>query len=225
MVSDAKKPVVILGAGGYAGLVYEILRARSDLTVLGCTDKVMGLSERTLGDGISLRILGDDNILPDLAEKHSELQAVIALGPELMDARTRLINLLDDLRIKPATAAHPRAIISRLTKVGAGTVFGAGAVLSAGSHIGRHCVIQIGASVDHDARIGNNVYIGQGSRISSYVEIEDNVVVELGASINRQVKIGPGARVTGGAFVNTDVPDRAVVVGVPARVVRYLDSP
>jgi serine acetyltransferase len=34
--------------------------------------------------------------------------------------------------------------------------------------------------------------------------------------------VGQGARITGGAFVNTDVPDHAVVVGVPGRIVRYL---
>jgi acetyltransferase-like isoleucine patch superfamily enzyme len=47
------------------------------------------------------------------------------------------------------------------------------------------------------------------------------VVIEMGASINSRVTIGAGARVIGGAFVNTDVPDHAVVVGVPARLVRY----
>lgn len=219
----SKTPVVILGAGGFAVVVHEILSARPDVLVLGCTDKALGLSERSLSEGVSLRILGDDDILPDLAEQHPGLQAVLALGPDLMDVRARLIRMLDLEHIPPLTVVHPRAIVSSLAQLGEGTVVSAGAIINAGSRVGRHCVITIGASLDHDAQLGSNVFVGQGARISSYVELHDNVVIEMGASINSRVSVGQGARVTGGAFVNTDVPDHAVVVGVPARVVRYIE--
>jgi sugar O-acyltransferase (sialic acid O-acetyltransferase NeuD family) len=217
-------PVVILGAGGYANMVYEILSLLPQVLVLGCTDKALGLSERMLGEGTSLRILGDDDVLPDLAEEHENLHAVLGLGPALMDVRSRLLRTLDLENIAPFTAIHPRAIVSPQAKLGAGTVVGAGAVVSPHGTIGRHCAVYLGASIDHDARLGNNVFVGQGARIASYVELGDNVVVEMGASVNDHVVVGPGARITGGAFVNTDVPDHAVVVGVPARVVRYVDS-
>ncbi len=222
-MAEPKIPVVILGAGGFAVMVHEMLSARQDVLVLGSTDKALGLSERSVGEGVNLRILGDDEIVPELAEQHPGLRAVIALGPDLMDVRARLIRMLDRAGIEPIRAVHPRAAVSSLAGLGAGTVVSAGAVVSAGSQVDRHCVITIGASIDHDARLGANVFVGQGARIASYAELHDNVVVEMGASVNSRVSIGEGARVTGGAFVNTDVPDHAVVVGSPARVVRYLE--
>jgi len=223
-LTEEKTPVVILGAGGYAAVVQEILAQCPDVVVLGCTDKALGLSERSLDRHVSLRILGDDDILPQLAEEHPDLHAVLALGPDLMDVRARLIRTLDLQGIPPITAIHSRAIIAQTVKLGDGSVIGAGAIVNAGTEIGRHCVLNLDASIDHDARLGTNVYVGQGARVSSYVELGDNVVIEMGASINSRVVVGQGARVTGGAFVNTDVPDHAVVVGVPARVVRYLDT-
>ena len=45
-MDEQKTPVVILGAGGYAAVVLEILSARPDISVIGCTDKALGLSER-----------------------------------------------------------------------------------------------------------------------------------------------------------------------------------
>lgn len=221
---EKKTPVVILGAGGYASVVHEILSHYQDVLVLGCTDKALGLSERSAGEGVSLRILGDDDILPQLAEEHFGLRAVLALGPDLMNVRAQLIQTLRVAGIPSITAVHPRAIVSRMAKVGEGTVVRGGAVVAAGSESGLHCIINLAASIDHHAKLGTNVFVGQGARVSSYVELHDDVVIEMGASINSRVVVNKGARITGGAFVNTDVPDHAVVVGVPGRIVRYEDT-
>ena len=217
-------PVVILGAGGYAAVINEILSLHPDVLVLGCTDKALGLSERSLSEGAGLRILGDDDVLPTLAEQHENLHAVLGLGPALMDVRSRLLRMLNLEGIPSLTAVHPRAVVSSKAKLGDGAVIGAGAIVGPQSQIGRHCAVNIGASIDHDALLGVNVFVGQGAHIASYVELRDNAVIEMGASINDRVVVGQGAHVTGGAFVNTDVPDHAVVVGAPARVVRYLDT-
>jgi sugar O-acyltransferase (sialic acid O-acetyltransferase NeuD family) len=219
---EKKTPVVILGAGGFASVVTEILSQSEDMLVIGCTDKALGLSERSADDQPSLRILGDDDVLPQLAEEYEGLNAILGLGPELMDVRARLIRVLDLVVIPPASAIHPSAVVSRLASWEAGTVIGAGAVVGVNVKIGRHCVLNLGASIAHDARLGANVWVGQGARIASYTHLANDVVIEMGASINSRVTVGRGARITGGAFVNTDVPDHAVVVGVPGRIVRYL---
>jgi sugar O-acyltransferase (sialic acid O-acetyltransferase NeuD family) len=222
-MSDEKIPVVMLGAGGYAAVIHEILNTRSDVLLIGCTDKALGISERSIDEGVTLRILGDDDILPQLADQYPGLNAVFALGPDLMDVRARLIRRLDLEKVPALTAIHKSAVVSPRAKIDDGTVVRGGAVVSTASQIGRCCLVNLGAGIDHDAHLGTNVYVGQGAQISSHVQVGDNVVIEMGASINSRVTIGIGARVTGGAFVNTDVPDYAVVVGVPARVVRYLN--
>jgi len=223
-VAELRTPVVILGAGGYASVIAEILSKRADVLLLGATDKALGLSERAHDDQPRLRILGDDDQLPVLAEEHAGLHAILALGMDLMDVRARLIQSLQRQGIPSINAIHPNAIVSEDTQLGAGTVVRAAAVLSSESQIGRHCVLELACSLDHHVTLGTNVYIGQGAHVASYVEIRDNVVLEMGAQINRRVVVGQGARITGGSFVNTDVPDYAVVVGVPGRVVRYVET-
>lgn len=53
------------------------------------------------------------------------------------------------------------------------------------------------------------------------VVIENDVWIGLNAVLIGGVKIGNGAVIAAGAVVTKDVPDYAVVAGVPARIIRY----
>ena len=56
------------------------------------------------------------------------------------------------------------------------------------------------------------------------VKIGKNVWIGAGAIILKGVTIGDHAIVGGGSIVNKDVPPYAVVVGSPAKIVKYLDK-
>ena len=60
----------------------------------------------------------------------------------------------------------------------------------------------------------------QGLRCDPVV-IEDDVWIGMNCTILQGVRIGSGAIVGAGSVVTRDIPPRAVVVGTPARVVRY----
>lgn len=103
---------------------------------------------------------------------------------------------------------------------------------------GSTCVhVGIGVVIHPRAKLGRNVKIGQGVTIGGRGKTVDDGEPRSGAaSIGDDVYVGPGARVLGpisvgkgavigaNAVVIEDVPDRAVVVGVPARVVKYTDG-
>jgi acetyltransferase-like isoleucine patch superfamily enzyme len=113
--------------------------------------------------------------------------------------------------------------------VGAKTVMGQECTISAYQHvsIGRECVIADRVMLidfDHgvvdvetpirlqgiykrDVRVGNNVWIGYGACILRGVTVGDNAVIGTNA------------------VVTADVPDNAVVAGVPARVLRMREEP
>ena len=95
-----------------------------------------------------------------------------------------------------------------------------------GLSIGSYCAIAAHVSIlttEHDFRDARSIPWGD-VRIAKPVLIDDFAWIGTNASILPGVHIGEGAIVGMGAVVPRDVPARAVVVGNPAKVVRYRDE-
>lgn len=107
--------------------------------------------------------------------------------------------------------------------------------LADGANIGFNCEVfsasrvRIGSKVlmaayayviggDHDFADAGAAVLEQG-RVSRGVDVGDGAWLGAGAKILDGVRVGPGAIIGAGAVVRESVPDRAVAVGVPARVV------
>lgn len=72
---------------------------------------------------------------------------------------------------------------------------------------------------DHGVELGE--LIRKQPHRSEPIVIGDDVWIASKAVILKGVTIGSGAVVGGGAVVTRDVPERAIVVGNPARVLRF----
>lgn len=89
--------------------------------------------------------------------------------------------------------------------------------------IGNHCRIAPHVIImDDDFHDVNNRHAeGKGGQII----IKDHAWVATRAMVLKGVTIGRRAVVASGAVVTKDVPDYAVVAGVPAKIIRYLTPP
>lgn len=101
------------------------------------------------------------------------------------------------------------------------TVVGRGVQLS---YSGLGTVIHARAVIGNRVVIGPGVVIGGRSGLYDVPVIEDDVQIGVGAKVLGPVRVGSGAIVGANAVVLHDVPARAVVGGVPAKVLRHRDA-
>jgi acetyltransferase EpsM len=115
---------------------------------------------------------------------------------------------------------HPTAVVAPTAVIGEGCVLGAATVIGAATSLGGHVILNRGALVGHHTVIGDFVTVSPGANIAGRVTIGRQVYIGMGAIVLDDRTIGEGAVVGAGAVVTRDVPARAQVVGVPARIVK-----
>jgi serine O-acetyltransferase len=103
-------------------------------------------------------------------------------------------------------------------------------IIGRGAEFGPRFVLihATGVVVNGSVRGGSGVYLEHqvtiGAERRQSPELGDDVFVGAGAKILGSVKVGDGARIGANAVVVHDVPPRATVVGIPARVVRVREA-
>jgi sugar O-acyltransferase (sialic acid O-acetyltransferase NeuD family) len=134
--------------------------------------------------------------------------------------RRGFIEDVEAMGFRFATVVHPNARVSRRSSVGTGSFVNAGVVVGANTRIGRHVVVNRGVLVGHDTTVGEFATLSPGANVAGAVTIGNGAYVGMGAIVLDRIRVGAGAVVAAGALVTKDVPDRAQVMGMPARVVK-----
>lgn len=195
--------IILQGGGGHARVVLDCL--------LSAGSRVVGIYDPAYSGelmAVPQRGVYDPNAEPDAL-------AIIAIGDNLV--RKKVVQ-----RSKHgfANAIHGTAIVSKFASCGVGNMILHRAVLQAQSSIGNHVIVNTGAQVDHDCRIADFVHLAPGVILCGNVTIGEGAFVGAGAVVLPGRTIGAWATIGSGGVVTRDIPDFAVALGNPARVVK-----
>ncbi|HEY9049458.1 MAG TPA: acetyltransferase [Ohtaekwangia sp.] len=196
--------VILQGGGEHARVVLDCLQAMGT-EVLALFDPKY---EGTLF-GVPQQGRYNSQFAPDAL-------ALVAIGSNVVRKKVAL-----ETKHKFTNAIHPSVIQSPYIKMGIGNMIMHGAILQAQVEIGNHCIVNTGSQVDHDCILNDFVHIGPGAVLCGTITVGEGSFIGAGSVIIPGKKIGAWVTVGAGAVVTRDIPDYAVAVGNPARIIKY----
>jgi sugar O-acyltransferase (sialic acid O-acetyltransferase NeuD family) len=208
------RPVILLGGGGHAKVLAEIL-LRLNREIIGFTDPGAGT---TLFNTIP-HLGTDEAVLDHGVDEVSLVNGLGSVGDS--GARQKLFSTFSAKGYRFSGVSHPGAIISTMdVTTGQGCQILAGAVINPGTQLGENVIVNSGAVVEHDCQIGNHVHISPGAVICGNCTIGEGSHIGAGAVVIQGIEIGNGAIIAAGSVVISNVAPATLIAGVPGKAKR-----
>ncbi|AEY02436.1 carbonic anhydrase/acetyltransferase isoleucine patch superfamily-like protein [Oceanimonas sp. GK1] len=209
------KPLVILGAGGHAAGLAEILKKQGHI-LLGVVSPHPLAPRGPLAD--VPHINDDEALLEQFGPEQAELVNGVGALPG-QDLNWRLFQRFTGLGYRFASVISPHAILSEYVTLGQGVQIMAGAIVQAGVQIGGNTLLNTGCIVEHDCCIGAHNHLAPGATLSGGVITGEQVHVGTGANIIQGITIGKHATIGAGTTIARDVIPYQKLIPAPSRII------
>lgn len=204
-VQNNIKKIILFGASGHGKVVKELIESIGN-TITAFIDDNPKFQEL-----LSVPVLTSE-FLKDLKKENF----IISIGDNSI--RKKISN---KLKTNFTKAIHKTAAISHSSFIEEGSVVMAGAIINANAKIGKHCIINTNAVIEHDCEIKDFVHVSPNATITGNITIGEGTHIGAGAIVIPNIKIGKWVTVGAGSVVINDIPNYAVVVGNPAKIIKY----
>lgn len=217
-----KKKVIVFGGIGIGLIASYIIDQHQDMELIGFLNDNEPVGKEIGDFEKKIEVLGKSE---DITEFLKDENVYVLIAYLVMKNKEKVYRKIKELGIPEnrfINLIHPSAIVpSGYCKLGKGVLIAPLAQLSPDTTLGDKCIMLANSFLGHNSSMGEFSSIATNSVVGAHVEIGKGVHIGSNATIRETVKIGDYSFIGMGSVVLEDVPNYAVVVGNPAKVLRY----
>ena len=196
--------LVIIGAGGHGKVIVDMAIKK------GYTDIVF-VDDNVDGTCIGYPIIAKSEKIEDFNDGKTDF--AIAIGDNQVRKK-----IAEKYNVKWVSLIHPSAQVGINVKIGEGTVIMAGAIVNSCTSIGKHCIINSCAVVEHDNVIEDYVHISPNVALGGMVRVGECTHIGIGASVKNNISICGNSIIGVGTTVVKNILQQGVYMGVAAKL-------
>lgn len=204
---------IIVGAGTYGQVYAEYLKEKYH--IVGFIDDNPDLiSTRITG----LPVLGNlDHLLHNISK---DILVFVPIGNP--QTKIRILNIVRLKGFETPNYIHNSVNLDPSVKLGnQGIYILQGTIIMPLVEIENDVMISSGSIISHHTKIEGGTFISFGVKVGASLTIKENAYLGIGCLVMTGItEIGKNSTIGAGAVIIKDVPDNAVMVGNPGRLLR-----
>lgn len=192
-----KKKIAIIGCGGHAHSIYEIISKNKNYHMIGyINNKDEGFYD--------LQFLGDDDYFINNFEKNILL--AIGIG-QIKNSKNRenIFKKYKHHGFKIPSIYSNSALISDHSSILEGSIIMHNVIINGMAQVHENCIINNNALIEHSSIIGKNTHVSTGAIINGDCKIGNNCFIGSNSTINHGVKISNFTFIPSHTKVSKDV--------------------
>lgn len=202
-----KDKLLIIGASGHGKVIADIALKMNKWKSIAFLD-----DNENLKTSMGIEVIGKSSDAPQYIDDYD-----IFVGIGNNSVRERIQERLEAQGASIPTLIHPNTVIGEQVAIGEGTAVMAGVVINCCTKIGKGCIINTGATIDHDNLIEDYVHISPGAHLAGTVYIGKRCWLGIGSVVSNNISITSGCKIGAGAVVVKDITIQGTYIGVPVR--------
>lgn len=202
-----KSKLLIIGASGHGKVVADIALKMNKWEQIAFLD-----DNENIHSVMGINIIGHSE---DALNYIKDFDIFIAIGDNRI--REKIQEKLESKGASIPTLVHPSAVVGEQVNMLSGTVVMGGAVINSCTTIGKGCIINTGATIDHDNIIEDYVHLSPGVHLAGTVRVGRGTWLGIGSIVSNNIEITSWCKIGAGAVVVKNITETGTYVGVPAR--------